>query len=75
MDGYRSMRALMDGRDPAGIHNFIQMLHEYKSDSPYRRFMPPMAGTTQDVEDLANYINAHVNPPASGQQKPLLAKR
>jgi hypothetical protein len=34
-----------------------------------------MAGTAQDVEDLANYINAHVNPPASGQQKPLLAKR
>jgi cytochrome bd-type quinol oxidase subunit 1 len=75
MDGYRAMRALMDGRDYAGIHNFIQMLHDYKPDSPYHRFMPPMAGTAQDMEDLASYINAHVNPQTPGPQKPLLAKK
>jgi cytochrome bd ubiquinol oxidase subunit I len=75
MDGYRSMRALMDGRDFAGIHNFIQMLHDYKPDSPYHRFMPPMAGTAQDMEDLTNYLNAHVNPTAPGPQKPLLAHK
>ncbi len=74
MDGYRSMRALMDGRDYAGIHNFIQMLHDYKPDSPYHRFMPPMAGTAQDMDDLTNYINVHVNPTAPGQ-KPLLAQK
>ena len=34
------------------------MLHEYKPDSPYHRFMPPMVGTQQDVDDLANYLNA-----------------
>jgi hypothetical protein len=43
------------------------MLHEYKPDSPYRRFMPPMVGTNQDVDDLTGYLNAQVNPP----QKPI----
>ena len=39
------------------------MLHEYKPDSPYRRFMPPMVGTEQDVDDLTDFLNAQVNPP------------
>lgn len=69
--GYRAMQTLMVGRDRAGIKNFVTMLHEYKPDSPYRRFMPPMVGTQQDVEDLTNYINARVNP-ASIAAKPLL---
>jgi cytochrome bd-type quinol oxidase subunit 1 len=71
-DGYRSMRALMDGRDSGGIHNFIAMLHEYKPDSPYHRFMPPMTGTAQDVDDLTNYLNAQVNPPPASKPTPLL---
>ena len=48
------------------------MLHEYKPDSPYYRFMPPMVGTRQDVEDLADFLNAHVNPPAPSSPKPTL---
>jgi cytochrome bd-type quinol oxidase subunit 1 len=72
MDGYRPMRILMDGRDLKGIRNFIVMLHDYKPDSPYHRFMPPMTGTVQDIDDLANYLNAHVNPPPPAGQKPLL---
>ncbi len=62
--GYRSLRLLLDGRDRAGIGNFLVMLHDYKPDSPYRRFMPPLVGTRQDVDDLANYLNTQVNPPA-----------
>jgi cytochrome c553 len=58
MNGYRSMRHLMDGRDQSGIHNFIVMLRDYKADSPYHRFMPPMAGTQKDIDDLTNYLNA-----------------
>jgi cytochrome bd-type quinol oxidase subunit 1 len=73
MNGYRPMRVLMDGRDRTGIHNFIVMLHDYKPDSPYHRFMPPMVGTAQDIDDLTNFLNAQVNPPASQGQKPLLA--
>jgi hypothetical protein len=33
--------------------------------------MPPMVGTQQDVDDLANFLNAQVNPPAANGQKPV----
>jgi mono/diheme cytochrome c family protein len=69
--GYRPLKTLLAGRDRANIDNFVSMLHDYKADSPYRRFMPPMVGTKQDVDDLADFLNAQVNPP-SGAQKPLL---
>ena len=70
--GYRSLNALLAGRDRANIANFITMLHEHMADSPYRRFMPPMVGTKQDVDDLADYLNAQVNPPPPAAPKPLL---
>ena len=70
--GYRSLQQLLDGRDRTGINNFLVMLHEYKPDSPYRRFMPPLIGTRQDVDDLTEYLNAQVNPPAPDVRKPLL---
>ncbi|MGA3135462.1 MAG: cytochrome ubiquinol oxidase subunit I [Terracidiphilus sp.] len=65
LNGYRPLAQLLAGRDRANIGNFIVMLHENKPDSPYRRFMPPMVGTKQDIDDLADYLNAQVNPPAS----------
>jgi len=69
MDGYRPMRQLLSGRDRANIGSFVTMLHDYKPDMPYKRFMPPMVGTQQDVNDLTDFLNAKVNPPAtSGQQ-------
>lgn len=61
LDGYRPIRTLLAGRDRANLHNFVQMLHDYKPDSPYRKFMPPMAGTAQDVDDLTDYLNAKIN--------------
>jgi mono/diheme cytochrome c family protein len=64
LQGYRPLAKLLAGRDRANIASFIAMLHDYKPDSPYRRFMPPMAGTKQDIDDLADYLNAQVNPPA-----------
>lgn len=75
LDGYRPLRQLLDGRDRANIRNFIVMLHDYKSDSPYRKFMPPMAGTQQDIDNLTDYLNAQVNPPAPAVQKPVLTAR
>ena len=71
LDGYRPLRVLLSGRDYNSIHNIVVMLHENKPDSPYRRFMPPMAGTDQDVSDLTNYLNAQVNPPAPASSKPV----
>jgi cytochrome d ubiquinol oxidase subunit I len=71
LDGYRPLRKLLSGRDRANIGSFVTMLHDYKPDMPYRRFMPPMVGTQQDVNDLTDYLNAKVNPPASGGQAPV----
>ncbi len=68
LNGYRPLAKLLAGRDRANITSFITMLHDYKPDSPYRRYMPPMAGSKQDIDDLADYLNAQVNPP----QSPLL---
>jgi cytochrome bd-type quinol oxidase subunit 1 len=65
LNGYRPLAQLLSGRDRTNIGNLITMLHEYKPDSPYRKFMPPMVGTRQDVDDLTNYLNAQVNPPAA----------
>lgn len=70
--GYRPLATLLQGRDAGNIHNFITMLHEDKPDSPHRKFMPPMVGTQQDVDDLANFLNAQVNPPVQAGQKPVL---
>src|ERR1017187_4050828 len=69
LSGYRPLKELLAGRDRTNIGSFITMLHDYKPDSPYRRFMPPMVGTKQDVDDLTDFLNAQVNPPTA---KPLL---
>ncbi len=71
MLGYRPMRQLLSGRDRANIGSFVTMLHEYKPDMPYRRFMPPMVGTQQDANDLTDFLNAKVNPPATNRQAPI----
>ena len=74
--GYRPLAELLVGRDRANIRNFVMMLHENKADSPYRKFMPPMAGTQQDVDDLADFLNAQVSPNLpSGQKTELAARR
>ncbi len=72
LGGYRPLNELLAGRDRVNIGNFLTMLHEYKPDSPYRRFMPPMVGTKQDVDDLTNFLNAQVNPPAPVAKKPVM---
>jgi len=65
LNGYRPLTQLLEGRDRANIGSFISMLHDYKSDSPYHKFMPPMVGTKQDEDDLAGFLNAQVNPPGA----------
>ena len=69
LNGYRPLASLLAGRDHANIESFITMLHEYKPDSPYHRFMPPMVGSKSDVADLANYLNAKVNPSTANGSK------
>lgn len=56
VDGYRPMRRLLQGRDRAGVMNLLKTLHEYKDDSPYRAYMPPLVGTQAEIEALADYL-------------------
>lgn len=62
LTGYRSLERLLAGRDRTSIANLLNMLHEHKPDSPYRRFMPPLTGTPGEISDLVDYLNTLVNP-------------
>lgn len=57
-DGYRSMKAFLKGRDEKSIENIIQTLHEYKEDSPYRKYMPPLVGNDDEIRALVKYLRA-----------------
>ena len=66
IDGYRSIRRLLAGRNRAALGNLLTMLHDYKPDSPYRRFMPPLTGTAEEIQALGDYLAARTAPPAAG---------
>jgi hypothetical protein len=61
VDGYRSIKRLLAARNRAAIGNLLTMLHDYKPDSPYRRFMPPLTGTDEEVTLLADYLDHLAN--------------
>ena len=61
VDGYRSMRRLMGGRDRKAIGNLLAMLHDPPPIAPYRNFMPPLVGTSSEVDALTDYLDALVN--------------
>ena len=71
VDGYRSMRKLLHGRDRHSIDNLLQMLHDQPKDSPYRTYMPPLVGTPQEIQSLAGFLNYLENGNARG---PVVAK-
>jgi mono/diheme cytochrome c family protein len=60
-NGYRSMKKMLKGRDKEGISSMMAMLHEYKEDSPYRKFMPPLVGTKGEIEALITYLDSLIN--------------
>jgi cytochrome d ubiquinol oxidase subunit I len=67
IDGYRSMRRLLAGRNRVAIGNLLTMLHEYKPDTPYRRFMPPLIGTNDEIQALGDFLDHLIIPaPAAG---------
>lgn len=63
-DGYRSMKRLLDGRDKQGIMNILNILHEYKEDSPYRAYMPPLVGTQDEIKALGEFLYTLVEKPS-----------
>jgi mono/diheme cytochrome c family protein len=56
VDGYRSMRRLLGERNREAIGNLLTIFHEHKSDSPYRAFMPALAGTKEEIAALGDYL-------------------
>jgi hypothetical protein len=65
-NGYRSMKTLLGERDRKGIDNLLETLHKNADDSPYRKFMPPLAGTTEERAALATYLTT-LTPKAGGK--------
>ncbi|GMV98967.1 MAG: hypothetical protein AMXMBFR84_01070 [Candidatus Hydrogenedentota bacterium] len=61
VDGYRSLRKLLSGRDRDAIGNILGMLHNYADDSPYKKYMPPLVGTEKEIQALGDYLNTLVN--------------
>jgi cytochrome bd ubiquinol oxidase subunit I len=62
--GYRSLAGYLRERDENSVSNILTMLHEYKLDSPYRKFMPPLVGTQDERNALARYLFVKSHPPA-----------
>lgn len=56
-DVYRSMKRLLADRDKDAVGNFLKILHENKDDSPYRKYMPPLVGTPEEISALRDYLS------------------
>lgn len=61
LDGYRAMRQLLAERDRTAIVNILEMLHKQGDDSPYKAFMPPLVGTSEERSALADYLAAIIS--------------
>ncbi|MBI2424802.1 MAG: cytochrome ubiquinol oxidase subunit I [Candidatus Hydrogenedentes bacterium] len=61
-DGYRPLRKLLGGRDRDSVGNILKMLHDYGDDSPYKKYMPPLVGTPQEIAALTDYLAVLVAP-------------
>ncbi|HEY3330406.1 MAG TPA: cytochrome ubiquinol oxidase subunit I [Capsulimonadaceae bacterium] len=56
IDGYRGIKGLTMARDDKSLNNVLLMLREYKPDSPYHAFMPPLAANDQEIQALKVYL-------------------
>jgi cytochrome bd ubiquinol oxidase subunit I len=57
LNGYRGMKGLLQNRDEKAVGNLLEILHAYKDDSPYRKFMPPLTGTSEEIAALKTYLS------------------
>jgi cytochrome bd-type quinol oxidase subunit 1 len=56
LTGYRSLNKLLAGRDRESVGSLLTMLHEYKPDTAYRKFMPPLTGKPEEIDALGDYL-------------------
>ncbi len=64
-NGYRSIRRLLGDRDNKAIVSLLKVLHEAKPDSPYIKFMPPLVGRPDEIDNLALYLGSISKNPAT----------
>ena len=74
VDAYRSMKVLLTGNNREAIESKLKILHDYKPDSPYRAYMPALAGTKEEIKALADYLAWLVIPPQPATNSPALAQ-
>jgi mono/diheme cytochrome c family protein len=72
LTGYRSLNKLLAGRDCESIGSLLTMLHEYKLDTTYRKFMPPLTGKPEEIQALGDYLYAQSNSVVQHAPAPLL---
>lgn len=56
LNGYRGIKNLIKDRDDKSLGNVLSMLRDYKPDSPYHAFMPPLAATDPEIDALKYYL-------------------
>lgn len=70
-DVYRSMKRLIGERNREAIGNMLTLLRECKDDSPYKRYMPQLVGTPEEIKALGDYLEnlaKQPEPPKSEQK-------
>ncbi len=65
LDGYRPIRKFLAGRDRKSVGTFLAILRDYKPDSPYRAYMPPLVGKAEEVEALGDYLAHAIASPTN----------
>lgn len=55
-NGYRPMTKLLQGRDLKNIRIFLADLHKMPEDSFHRKYMPPLVGSQEERDSLADYL-------------------
>lgn len=68
--GYRGMKKLLQQRDEKAIKKLLELLHNPPKDSPYRKYMPPIVGTSDEIDALASYLTV-----LSGNSSSALARK
>jgi cytochrome d ubiquinol oxidase subunit I len=68
-DAYRSIKVLLAGRNRESVASLLAILHDYKPDSPYRAYMPPLVGTSNEVAALGDYLYTLIAPPVREAKK------
>jgi len=70
-DAYRSMKRLLGERNRETIGNILTMLREAKDNSPYKKYMPQLVGSQEEIDALGDYLDQLAHPP--GPKKEILA--